>query len=106
VLFRRLLQPGGLLVSGDVIPRGLSAMDDAMELVRFGAQQGFLFAALLGLVRTYFSNYRNLRKSLGLARYDETEMVSKLNAAGFAASRAGTNIGHNAKRMTFLAHAR
>jgi hypothetical protein len=47
-----------------------------------------------------------LRKSLGLTRYDEGEIVAKLEAAGFTAERARTNIGHNAKRMTFLGHAR
>jgi len=105
-LFRRMLRPGGLLVIGDVIPRHLRAFDDAMELVRFSARNGFQFAALAGLARTYFSDYWSLRKSLGLTHYDEGEIAAKLEAAGFAAERAPTNIGHNAKRMTFLAHAR
>jgi hypothetical protein len=30
-------------------------------------------------------------------------MLEKLAAAGFSASRAPANIGHNAARMTFLA---
>jgi hypothetical protein len=30
-------------------------------------------------------------------------MIKKLEAAGFSASRAGTNIGHNPWRMTFVA---
>jgi SAM-dependent methyltransferase len=106
VVFRRLLRPNGLLVVGDVIPRQLGAFDDAVELVRFGAQNGFPLAALTGLIRTYFSDYWNLRKSLGLTRNDQTEIVARLEAAGFAAERARTNIGHNAKRMTFLARAR
>lgn len=105
-MFRRLLRPGGLLVIGDVIPHHQHAFDDAMELIRFAAREGFPFAALIGLARTYFSGYWNLRRSLGLARHDEAEFVTKLNAAGFSAERAGTNIGHNARRMTFLAHAR
>jgi SAM-dependent methyltransferase len=104
--FHRVLRPNGLLVIGDVIPRHLRALDDAMELVRFSAQHGFQLAALTGLARTYFSDYWSLRKSLGLTRYGEAELVAKLKAAGFAAERARTNIGHNAKRMTFLAHPR
>ena len=47
-----------------------------------------------------------IRKSLGLERYDEGEITAKLEAAGFTVQRAASNIGHNAKRMTFLAHAR
>ena len=69
-LFRRLLKPGGLLVVGDVIPHKLSALADARTLLRFGRQEGFFGAALRGLFRTYFSDYRRLRKSLGLTRYD------------------------------------
>ena len=63
-------------------------------------------AALRGLFRTYFSDYWRLRNSLGLARYDEAEIVAKLETAGFSAQRARANIGHNARRMTFLARPR
>jgi SAM-dependent methyltransferase len=104
--FHRLLKPSGLLVLGDVIPRRLSALTDALALLRFGAQEGFYWAAVRGLLRTYFSDYWRLRKSVGLARYSEEEIVAKLGAAGFSAQRARTNIGHIAKRMTFLAHVR
>ena len=105
-LFRRLLKPGGLLVLGDVIPRKLSALADARTLLRFGRQEGFFWAALRGLIRTYFSDYRRLRNSLGLTRYDGAEITAKLETAGFSAEPARTNIGHNDRRMTFLAHAR
>jgi SAM-dependent methyltransferase len=105
-LFRKLLKPGGLFVLGDVIPRQVSALTDAMALLRFGAEEGFYWQALKGLVRTRFSNYWQLRKSLGLERYEEGEITAKLEAAGFTVQRARSNIGHNAKRMTFLAHAR
>jgi SAM-dependent methyltransferase len=104
--FHRLLKPGGLLVLGDVIPRRLSALGDALALLRFSSEEGFLWAAVRGLLRTYFSPYRRLRKSLGLARYDEAQITKKLQAAGFSAQRARANIGHNARRMTFLARAR
>ena len=105
-LFRRLLKPGGMLVLGDVIPRRLSAVSDAIALLHFGANEGFYWAALRALMRTYFSSYWRLRKSLGLSRYGEDQIIGKLEAAGFSAIRARSNIGHNAKRMTFLAHVR
>jgi hypothetical protein len=105
-LFRRLLRPGGLLVLGDVIPHKLSALADARMLLRFGQTEGFFWAALRGLIRTYFSDYRRLRSSLGLTRYDGAEITAKLQAAGFATELARTNIGHNSKRMTVLGHAR
>ena len=105
-LFRRLLKPGGLFVLGDIIPRKLSALADGMALLKFGRQEGFYGKALRGLIKTRFSHYWKLRKALGLERYDEGEITAKLEAAGFTVQRSPSNIGHNAKRMTFLAHAR
>jgi SAM-dependent methyltransferase len=105
-LFHRLLKRGGLFVLGDVIPHRYPAIGDALALLRFGAREGFYWSALRGLFRTYFSDYRRLRKKLGIARYSEDEIVAKLETAGFSVQRARMNIGHNPKRMTFLAHAR
>jgi SAM-dependent methyltransferase len=103
VLFRRLLKPGGLLLLGDVIPPQVSALTDALALLRFGAREGFFGAALVGLARTALSSYWTLRSTLGLTRYDEAAVTAKLRAAGFLAKRAADNIGHNPARMTFLA---
>ena len=100
--FRRVLTPKGLLVLGDVIAPGTSALTDALTLLRFGAHDGFFFAALAGLVRTLFSSYRRLRAALGLTRYDAAAVTARLAAAGFRAERAPANIGHNDARMTFL----
>lgn len=104
--FRRLLSPDGLLVLGDVIAPDTSAASDALALLRFGAHDGFFFAAIIGLVRTVLSPYRRLRSALGLTRYDEAALTAKLAAAGFSARRAATNVGHNPARMTFLAKPR
>jgi len=102
-LFHRLLQPNGLLVVGDVVPPDASVISDSWALLRFGWQDGFLCAAILGLIRTLFSDYWRLRTKVGLTRYSEQEMTDKLTAAGFAATRAPNNLGHLASRMTFLA---
>lgn len=102
-LFRRLLKPGGLLVVGDIIPPDSSALTDVLALLRFAAREHFFIAALAGIVRTVFSDYRKLRAELGLTRYSESEMQTKLKAADFDVERAENNIGHNNARMTFLA---
>jgi len=102
-LFYRLLQPNGLLVVGDVVPPHASAVSDSWALLRFGWQDGFLGAAILGLIRTLFSDYRRLRATVGLTRYSEQEMASKLADAGFTVTRAPANLGHLTTRMTFLA---
>jgi SAM-dependent methyltransferase len=105
-LFRRLLKPSGLLVVGDVVPPDVSAATDAGSLLGFAAAHGFLGAAILGLVRTVFSDYPRLRSQLGLTLYDAATLLQKLADAGFAARRAPHNIGHNRSRMTFVAKPR
>jgi hypothetical protein len=74
-----------------------------LALLRFAFKHGFLRDALIGLVSTALSDYRQLRTRVGLQRYGEKAMIAKLAAAGFNASRAHVNIGHNPWRMTFVA---
>jgi SAM-dependent methyltransferase len=105
-LFRRLLQPHGALLVSDVIPPNLAALTDAAALLRLAAANGFLTAAMVGLVRTRLSDYWRLRKRFGLSRYTETAMIEKLAAAGFSAQRAPKNIGHNQARLAFAARPR
>jgi SAM-dependent methyltransferase len=103
LLFRRLLRPGGLLLIGDVIPPQVSAFADAVALLNYGAANGFLFAAIGGLLRTAVSDYTKLRSRIGITLYTEAEMLERLEAAGFTATRAKANVGPNPARMTFLA---
>jgi ubiquinone/menaquinone biosynthesis C-methylase UbiE len=103
VLFRRVLRPGGLLLIGDVIPPHVSPFADALALLKYGAFNGFFFAAIRGLLRTAVSDYTKLRSSLGLTLYTEAEMLQRLETAGFTATRAKANVGPNPARMTFLA---
>ena len=101
---KRLLKPGGRLVVGDILRPEVGMARDVTALLRFALTHGFLKDALIGLVSTALSDYRQLRAKVGLQRYSEAEMVAKLAASGFTASRAHFNIGHNPWRMTFVAH--
>lgn len=103
LLWRERLQPNGQLLIADVIPPHLDALTDARALLDFAWQHGFLFPALLGLLRTFFSSYRKLRGKIGLATYTAQEMEQILRKAGFVVERAKRNIGHNQARMTFIA---
>jgi ubiquinone/menaquinone biosynthesis C-methylase UbiE len=100
---KRLLKPGGKLIVGDILRPEVGMARDVIALLRFALKHGFLKDALIGLVTTALSDYRQLRARVGLQRYSETEMIAKLAAAGFTASRAPFNIGHNPWRMTFVA---
>lgn len=101
--WREKLRTGGRLVLADVIPPETGPLDDARALLSFGWRGGFLVAALGGLVRTAFSDYRKLRQELGLTHYGEGEMLETLRERGFTASRRADNLGHNQHRMTFVA---
>jgi SAM-dependent methyltransferase len=102
-LFGRLLKPDGTLVVSDVIPPNISATTDALALLRYGANNGFMLPAAVGLFRTRFSNYWRLRTQFGLTRYDADAMIATLNRAGLEAEKLPGNIGHNQARMAFLA---
>jgi SAM-dependent methyltransferase len=104
--FHRLLRTDGTLVVSDVVPPHVPAATDAVALLRFAAANRFLCGAVVGLVRTVLSDYWRLRSCYGLTRYGEAAMLQKLAAAGFAAQRAPSNIGHNQTRMMFVAHPR
>ena len=103
VVIRRLLKPSGRLILGDILRPEVGMPRDVLALLRFALRHGFLKDALIGLVSTALSDYRQLRARVGLQRYSETEMLAKLASAGFTASRAHFNIGHNPWRMTFVA---
>ncbi|WP_407176765.1 class I SAM-dependent methyltransferase [Bradyrhizobium sp. STM 3562] len=101
---RKLLRPSGRLVIGDVLRPEVGMPMDVYALLRFAARHGFLKDALIGLLATALSDYRQLRSRVGLQRYSEADMIAKLAKRGFSATRAGHNIGHNPWRMTFVAH--
>jgi SAM-dependent methyltransferase len=103
VTFRRLLKTNGLLIVGDVVPPHLAAPAAALTLLRVGIANGFFWAAVGGLLRIFVSDYFRLKKTFGLSHYDDAAMLQKLKSAGYAAERAARNIGHNQRRMTFLA---
>jgi ubiquinone/menaquinone biosynthesis C-methylase UbiE len=103
VVIRRLLKPSGRLILGDILRPEVGMPSDVLALLGFARRHGFLKDALVGLVSTALSDYRQLRARVGLQRYGESEMLAKLARAGFTASRAHFNIGHNTWRMTFVA---
>lgn len=102
-VIRRLLKPSGRLVVGDILRPEVGMARDVLALLKFAGHHGFLKDALYGLASTALSDYRQLRTRIGLQRYSEDEMIKKLGRAGFTASRAHANIGHNPWRMTFVA---
>ena len=101
-IFRSLLKPGGVFLLGDIVPPRLAAPAAALSLLRFGAANGFFFAAALGLVRIFASDYLRLKKTAGLSHYSEAAALERLRAADFAPEHAPRNIGHNQHRMTFV----
>src|SRR5262249_44450298 len=102
-VIRRILKPSGRFVLGDILRPAVGMPRDVRGLLLFAGKNGFLRDALVGLISTAVSDYRELRSRVGLQRYSEDEIKAKLASAGFAASLAPRNIGHNPWRMTFVA---
>jgi SAM-dependent methyltransferase len=97
------LKRDGRLVLADILPPDLDAVADVKALLDFAWRGGFLIAALGGLGKTFFSDYRRLRNEVGLTRYAPEDLFTLLAAHGFTGEQAPTNIGHNQLRMTFVA---
>lgn len=101
--WRGKLKPGGKLVIADVIPPNVSPLTDASQLLAFAWRGGFLTAALGGLIRTAFSDYRKLRAQYGLSTYTPEAISALIGEAGFVDLQRPANFGHNPHRMTFKA---
>lgn len=99
----RLLCSEGNLLLGDVIEPDTSITRDATNLLRFAWRNGFFTAALAGLLRTFVSRYRKLRRELGFARYKEDEIRRILAAHGFAVEILAENIGPSRYRKSYVA---
>lgn len=96
------LRPHGQLVLADIVPPNVSPYADALQLLKFAAANGFAVAAFAGLVRSYFSDYRQVRAGLGFLQLSEVEVLNAMAEVGLSARRHHPNIGHNARRMTFV----
>jgi hypothetical protein len=102
-LWREKLKPDGHLVLADVIPPDLGPLSDASQLLGFAWRGGFLKAALAGLVRTAFSDYRKLRAQYGLSTHTAEGITALIAGAGFEQVERVANFGHNPQRMAFKA---
>ena len=97
------LRNSGTLVIGDVIPPDQSSLANSLSLLRFAFDGGFFTAAMLGLTKLLFSDYRRLRTEVGLSVYECSGMVTLLKSKGFRGERHERNIGHNQARLTIRA---
>lgn len=104
-VFRALMSGNGRLVIADVIPPHVPIVADVGALLRTAWAGGFVLSALAALIATFFSDYRRLRATIGLTRYDEGEFLAMLAGAGFTADRRPANLGFHPGRMTFDARA-
>lgn len=97
----KLLANNGTIIIADVIPPDVGVIHDAWELMHFAHGEGFLHAAVLGMVRTAFSSYVSLRSRLRLKKYTIREFETILLRHGFLARRLDRNLGHNRRRLAF-----
>ena len=101
--FRKLIKPAACSSSATSCRRAWRRRRPRGRCSNAAPPTDFFWAAVGGLVRIFVSDYLRLRKTVGLSHYEAAAMLEKLKAAGFSATRAPRNIGHNQRRMTFLA---
>jgi SAM-dependent methyltransferase len=102
-LFYRLIRPSGALLLGDVINPGTGNLRHATTFLRFAWQKGFLFSAITGLAQTFISPYRKLQRDVGLAAFADEEILTILEAHGFAAEKLMRNIAVSRHRSSYIA---
>src|ERR1700722_11061799 len=68
-VIRRLLKPPARLIVGDILRPEVGMGRDVAALLKFSLRHGFFRDALIGLVSTALSDYRQLRARGGLQRY-------------------------------------
>jgi SAM-dependent methyltransferase len=105
-MLRGKLVPGGRLIFADVVPPGGGVAADVSSLLGTALREGFFFAALTGLALTFVSDYRRLRNEIGLTMYEEAEIRTLLEQAGYATERRPSNFGFNQGRMTIIGRVR
>jgi len=96
-----LLSDKGRIILGDIIPPDHTVFADAGALLHFAWQEQFMTEAMIGLMRTFLSDYRKIRATYGLTYYSELCIQTMMERVGLSAKRTALNIGHDQGRMTF-----
>ncbi len=101
--WRGLLRPEGHALIADVVDPNTPMLQDIASQLRMAHQHGFLLAALLGLGRLAFSDYRRIRREAGFSAYTPAELMDVLESAGLSAAPLPRNVGPTPHRRSFLA---
>jgi SAM-dependent methyltransferase len=101
-LWHTQLGPGGRLVIGDVISPSIGPLSDTLALLAHCRRHGHLLSAIRSILVTALSDYRRVRRTIGLTTYDEAEIRDLLGRHGFAVMRHNRNLGVGQARMTFI----
>ncbi|HEY0836125.1 MAG TPA: methyltransferase domain-containing protein [Azospirillum sp.] len=101
--WRRLLAPGGQVLVADVVEPHTPMYRDVGSQLSLAWKHGFLLAALFGLAKLAFSDYRRIRHQSGFSTYTVADMLGMLTEAGFTASHLPRNVGPTPHRNSFLA---
>ncbi len=96
-----LLAPNGRIIVGDIIPPDHTVLADAGALLHFAWQEQFMTEAMIGLMRTFLSDYRKIRATYGLTCYSADDITAIGTRLGLKTQRTALNIGHDQGRMTF-----
>lgn len=96
-----LLAKEGRIIIGDIIPPDHTVFADAGALLHFAWQEQFMTEAMIGLMRTFMSDYRKIRAAYGLTCYSAHDIEAMGSRLGLATERTALNIGHDQGRMTF-----
>ncbi|MDO8143842.1 MULTISPECIES: bifunctional 2-polyprenyl-6-hydroxyphenol methylase/3-demethylubiquinol 3-O-methyltransferase UbiG [unclassified Isoptericola] len=99
----RLLPPRGVLLLGDLIRPGGSALADLRELLRFARRGRFVGAAVARLATLPVTSYARTRREHGLVHYSFAGLARRVGPLGFDVQQLPANLGNNEARWTMHA---
>jgi len=101
---RHCLRPNGSLYLGDLIPSGgLTIFADAYFLLKSSWRGRFVGSALIGLAKTFFSDYNLLKRERGFSCWSEAELSFELHQRGWSSYRMPHNLGTSEYRYLIRA---
>lgn len=100
--FHRILKKDGIFIVADIVPPNVSIISDVYHLLTAGIRNGFFIDACIGIIKTFFSPYRSIRKEQGFTMYTEKDIKELFIQYGFEPERK-PNAGLSPQRMLIYA---
>ena len=100
---RYLLKADGRFLVGDVIAPGTALWQHVLVFLTFAYHSGFTASAIVGLIHKFLPSYNSLRRTHGLSKYSEMELLRVFELCKLDGQRLSKNIAVSPIRSSYIA---